>query len=386
MPDSVRPSAVSGVGCLGVLVASAVACATTTSLEIKKVAVAVEPPANVAMHLKVTRPDGQAVTLLATDFKVYEDGKAIPAKKLKRALLPASVAVDRFVMVVIDLSGPLVDSEYLSTLQDAVATFTERVGKDAHFALSVFDGDGLKPLVGFEDADRKAGLAAMRKFRPHNRTIDLWGMFIASLDALDEAAKAKSSVPERASTLVFMTDRRDKAGRHSLDDANTRLQASPATVYVLGVGDGVNREELQRLGKPDAFFVEKLRDLGKPFDDTADRIETTRGQDYVFAYCSTVKPGKRPSTHKVEIKIETKQWSGDIEHELSSKGFVKGACDPHKKPDFASKEGQSPGDEGGASDDAGASDEKAEGKKAGGKKKKVKPVEEEVSAGGAEES
>ena len=240
------------------LVLGCVGCGTATALDMKSVKVVVQPPSNVALHLKVTPPEGQTATLLATDFAVYEDGKQIPNKKVRRALLPSSLAVERYVVVAIDLSGPLVDSEYLSTLQDVVASFTERVGKDTRVALAVFDGDGLKPFIGFDVVDFKPGLTAMRKFRPHNRTVDLWGAFIASLDALDAAAK-ESTAPEHSSTLVFMTDRRDKAGKHTLDEANTRLQASPADVYVLGLGDAINREELTRLGRPDAFFVERSR-------------------------------------------------------------------------------------------------------------------------------
>ena len=151
------------------------ACATGQQLEIQKVDATVQAPANVALYLKITRKDGQPVTLLPGDFKVFEDGKQIPAKKVKRALLPVKYAVDRYVMVVVDLSGPLVDSEYLSTLQDAVATLAERVGKDARMGLSAFDGDGLVPFIGLDGGDHRAGLAAMRKFRPRSRNIDLWG-------------------------------------------------------------------------------------------------------------------------------------------------------------------------------------------------------------------
>lgn len=364
---------------------AAIGCASTTALEVKKVGAVVEPPANVALHLKIKRPDGKAVTLLATDFKVYEDGKQIPSKKLKRALLPASLVVERYVMVAVDLSGPLVDSEYLSTLQDVVASFSERAGKATHFALSVFDGDGLKPFVRFEDTEIKPGLAGMRRFRPHNRTVDLWGAFIASLDALDAAAKGSTAL-EHTSALVFMTDRRDKAGKHTLDEANTRLQDSKADVFVIGIGDAVNREELQRLGRPDAFFAEKFRDLGKPFDQAAEALEAERGQDYVFAYCSATHPGKKPTRHKLEVKIETKEWSGEVEHEFSSRTFQKGTCDPRRKVDFAPK-----AEEGGGRQETGAPlddllDEKASGSKKG-KKNKPRPAgEDEGSSGESDET
>ncbi|HEX2658502.1 MAG TPA: hypothetical protein VHU40_09525, partial [Polyangia bacterium] len=200
------------------------ACGSATSLQVKKVAATVEPPSNVAIQLKVTAEqdpeEAKPITLLATDFNVYEDGKQIPSKKLRRALLPIGYVIDRYVMVVVDLSGPLVDSEYLSTLQDVVASFTERMARGGHVALAVFDGDGLKPFVNFKDNELRPGLSAMRKFRPHNRTIDLYGTFMDALDALDEAGKA-STAREKATALVFMTDRRDKAGKHTLDEANT---------------------------------------------------------------------------------------------------------------------------------------------------------------------
>jgi len=328
----------------------------------KAVAVSAQAPSNVAVHLKVTQPEGRTATLLASDFTVEEDGKAIPAKKLRRALLPSSLVVDRYVMLVVDLSGPLIDSEYLSTFHDVVASFSERAGLDSHLALSAFDGDGLKPFIAFDATELKPGLAGMRKYRPHNRTVDIYGAYIAALDELDAAAKA-STAKDHSSTLVFVTDRRDKAGKHTLDEANTRLQASPADVYVLGLGDAINKEELTRLGRPETFFVEKFRDLGKPFDQAGDRIEAKRSEDYVFSYCSQVKPGKKGTKHKVEIEIVSKQWSGSTSATFSSKGFVKGgACDPRQRASFGGG-GEEGGASGGGGDDDGASAKKTTKKK-----------------------
>ena len=349
-------------------------CGSTTSLTVKAVAVSTQAPSNVAVHLKVTQPEGATATLLASDFVVEEDGKAIPAKKLRRALLPSSLVVDRYVMLVVDLSGPLVDSEYLSTFHDVVASFSERAGLDSHLALSAFDGDGLKPFIGFDATELKPGLSAMRKFRPHNRTVDIYGAYIAALDELDAAAKA-STAAEHTSTLVFVTDRRDKAGKHTLDEANNRLQASPADVYVLGLGDAINRDELMRLGRPDAFFVEKFRDLGKPFNQAADRIESKRSEDYVFSYCSQVKPGKKGTKHKLELEIESKKWSGSTSTTFSSKSFTKGACDPRQKVTFGAGR-----EEGGASE--GGGDDNASAKKS--KKKKRRTDEEQPEAEPAE--
>lgn len=347
----------------------------------KAVAVSAQAPANVALHLKVTAPEGQSPALVASDFAVEEDGKAIPAKKLRRALLPSSLVVERYVMLAVDLSGPLVDSEYLSTLHDVVANFAERAGQDSHLALSAFDGDGLRSFLAFDATEVKPGLSGLRKFRPHNRTVDIYGAYIAALEALDAAAKG-STAPEHTSTLVFVTDRRDKAGKHTLDEANSRLGASPADVYVVGLGDAISREELIRLGRPDAFFVDKFRDLRKPFEQAADRIEAKRNEDYVFSYCSQVKPGKKGTKHKVEINIVSKEWSGSVSQSFSSKSFVKGACDPRQKPSFgaAGDAGEGGADEGaaaGGTDEGGEDDARPAKESSKKSKKKKRPADEE---------
>ncbi|MES1157729.1 MAG: vWA domain-containing protein [Haliangium ochraceum] len=365
------------------LTAAAGACATGQQLDVKKVDATVQAPANIALYLKIARQDGQPVTLIANDFKVYEDGKQVPPKKVRRALLPVKYAVDRTVLVMVDLSGPLVDSEYLSTLQDAVASLAERVGKDARMALSAFDGDGVVPFIGLEDGDTKAGLVAMRKFRPRSRNIDLWGAFITALDELDDVAK-RSSVPHQKATLILVTDRVDKAGRHSRDEALARVQKSPADVYVIGIGDGINREDLVPLGKTAALFATEARELAKPFVDLADRIEAQLGQDYLFAYCSPQKVSKRPGKHTVEVRIATSQWHASVEHEFSTKAFTKAACDPEAKPAFGSVAAkESDGDSEPREKAEGDADDKESGKtkKARGKKKVAEEDEGEDEGG-----
>ena len=343
VPGSARAVVASA---MAALVVGGLGCASTPTLQMKVVDVAVAPPANVALHLKVTRADGEPVTLEATDFKVLEDGKPIPGKKLKRALLPTTSVVDRYVLLAVDLSGPIVDSEYLSTLHDAIGSLVARVGKDTHLAVQAFDGDGLKPFVNFADGDPKAGLAGLRRFRPHNRTVDLWGSYVAALEALDEAA-SHATAPEHTAQLVFVTDRRDKAGKHTLDEAKEKLQASKSSSFVVGLGDAIDQAELRQLARPDAFFADKFKDLRKPLEQVADRIEATHDEDLVFAYCSLQKPAaesKKKTSHTVELRVQTKEVHGAVEHEFSSAAFERASCDPRQKPDFSAKAADLPSD------------------------------------------
>lgn len=303
------------------------ACAGGQSLQITKVEGFARPPSNVALYFKVTRPDGQSLSLSANDISVYEDGKLVSSKKAKRALLPPRHVVDRFVLILVDMSGPLVDSEYLPNLFRSVDAFGGRMVKLSRVGLAAFDGNSdVETLVGFTDPDPQAGLDAFRKFRPRSRNTDLWGAFVAGLKVLDEAAK-KSKLPYQDTTLVLVTDRTDRAGRHDRAQALARVQKSKANVFVIGIGDTINREELEPFGKTAFMSVAHPRDLDKPFLVFADRIEDRLGQDYLFSYCSPKRKGK----HDVELRLAAGQWRGRVEHNFSAKGFTNG-CDPKDPP------------------------------------------------------
>src|SRR6185369_13485271 len=175
-------------------------------------------------------------------------------------------AVDRLMLLAIDYTGPLVDSEYLPILLEAVDGLQAKMTKHLRLAVSAFDGEGLTPFVGFDDADPKAGLAGLRKFRPRGRNVDLWGSFMGALDAL-EAAAAKSPLKHRQPILVIVTDRKDKVARHTVDEVRARVKSTAADVYVIGVGDGIAKEDLESLGKTGALFAAHPSEVDKPFDE-----------------------------------------------------------------------------------------------------------------------
>jgi len=185
---------------------------------------------------------------------------------------------------------------------------------------------------------------------------------------------AHASVPYHPLSLVVVTDRWDRAGKHSQEEVVAKVQKAPADVYVIGIGESVNREDLELVGKSGAFFAEKPKDIPKPFVDVATKIDANLGQDYLFAYCSPQKTGARPGKHVVEVKIASSHGKATVAHEFSTKGFTDATCDPKKKPEFgaAAEKLQS-----NAADEAG-DDDAGESKKAHGGKKKAKRTEEEA--------
>ncbi|HZL21232.1 MAG TPA: hypothetical protein VFG23_26090, partial [Polyangia bacterium] len=87
------------------------------SLKVTKLAASATRPANIAVYLSVMDKTGEPVGGLApANFRVYEDGKLISETKGKRALLDPGVVGVHFALLLVDLSGPVVDSEYLPDL------------------------------------------------------------------------------------------------------------------------------------------------------------------------------------------------------------------------------------------------------------------------------
>jgi len=366
------------IAALGLVAAVAVGCATGQQLEIKKTAVSAHPPANVAFYLKVMEAEThQPVVLTSSDFGVVEDGKVVSSKKGKRTLAPAKTVVDRFVLVMVDLSGAIVDSEYLPNLRDSIRAMLARLSRQAHVGLIGYDGTGPVPFLTFEDDDQRGAFENLRQFRPRERDSDLWGAFLTGLDTLNEAV-AKSQRPFKEGSLVVITDRPDKAGKHSREEALDRAVKSANDVYVVGIGDRIIREELERIGKTHAEFAREQKDLGKAISATTKAIDDKMSLDYVFSYCSP----KRRGNHDVELRIETPKWHGNVMHRFSAKGFGKG-CDPKTKPDFQGAGGDIAGD---VDTSDGGGDDEDEPQKSSRKKKKKKKAKTTDADGEDDES
>src|SRR3954468_8830572 len=107
---TLRPLQLS-TACLAV---AAAACASGGSLKLTKIAAAAEQPANVAVYLDVKDKAGRPIPgLLEKNFRVYEDGKGVTTGKAKRALLEPKLFDMRYALLLVDLSGPIADSEDL---------------------------------------------------------------------------------------------------------------------------------------------------------------------------------------------------------------------------------------------------------------------------------
>ena len=300
-------------------------------MQITKVAASAERPANVALYIDVHDSDGKAVPgLNEKNFRILEDGKLVAPSKAKRALLDTSSLAANYTMLLVDLSGPVVDSEDLPELAASVGRFVDRVGAVSEVAVGAFDGsDEVAPFLGFgATAETSAVVDGIRHFRPHNRNTNLNGAVYQGLHALGEKL-AESKASEKSATLVVYTDRGDLSHTVSAETLKQGMNDSPARIFIIGAGEKINRPELTAIGRTSALLSTDPKAFKKSFDEVIQKLSVSTNGRYVLSYCSP----KRRGDHKVEIQVVTPHDKGSASYRFNADGFSSG-CSPKRKPSF----------------------------------------------------
>ena len=308
-----------------------VGCGSSGSLRVTKVAVSTQKPGNIAMYLDV-RNDGRPVPgLQEKDFRVYEDGKLIPPKKGKRALLDADVVSANFAVIQVDMSGPIADSEHLPDLAETVAHFAQDLNDRQEVAVNVFDGnDEVAPFIAFgagKEQFRKLA-EGLRTFRPRSRNSNLYGAVYQGISALEEKL-ANTPVQEKQGTLIVYTDCQDLSHTVGLEQMKEKLRQTGLQVYIIGAGEQINKADLTMLGRTGVFLSTDPRGFKKGFEEINQKLVSLADGRYVFSFCST----KRKGSHKLEVQIDTPAGEVKVSHKFNAAGFKNG-CSPKTKPVF----------------------------------------------------
>jgi hypothetical protein len=302
------------------------------TLKVTKIAAAADPPANVAVYVDVKDKQGRPIPGLAEkNFRVYEDGKLVTTSKGKRVLLEPKDFDKRYVLLLIDMSGPIVDSEDLPDLIGAVGSFIDHVGATHEIAVGVFDGnDEVVPFLGYAGtADTKKVVAAVQKFRPRSRNANLNGAVYQGLHSLRDRLKA-AEAPQKSAILVVFTDRGELAHSVSPETLKQGLQETPAQIYVIGVGEQIHRQELTTLGRSGTYLSNNPKNYKDGFAEIGKKLTADADGRYVFSYCSP----KRRGDHRVEVEAVTSHDRGRLMFKFNADGFG-GGCSPKKKLDLA---------------------------------------------------
>jgi len=309
---------------------SLVALGCGGTLQVKKMDFVTQPPGNVAVYFTVDDKDGRPIPdLSAAAFQVYEDGKLVPDKRAKRALLDPRVAMFQSTLVLVDIGGPIADSEEMPVLVSAVARLAERLSRLQEVAVSAFDGgDQLIPVLSYESNDVRGPMDRLRMVRPRSRASNVNGAILEGLKVLKQR-RAAAPAPHTFSNLVVFTDRGDLAHKATAADVSNAVRKAEVNLYVIGVGERVKKDELAELASVGAVISPEPKDLVRAFADVGKRMDATSANHYVLSYCSPKRHGK----HTLELEVAALGDTGRIQQKFNADEFD-GDCAPRKRPVF----------------------------------------------------
>src|SRR3954467_3293508 len=112
------------IGLGGAFLIAASGCA---GLKLQMVDHSVHRPSNVAVYFMVETRNGQPVAnLTPQDFRIYEDKQPVSILESKQTILNPEVAAIHYTLLLVDMSGSVVDSGDMPALIQAASAFGDR--------------------------------------------------------------------------------------------------------------------------------------------------------------------------------------------------------------------------------------------------------------------
>jgi hypothetical protein len=314
---------------IGFIVVALSALGGCAGLKLQLVDASVRRPSNVAVYFTVDTRGGQPVADLTPEsFHIYEDGQPVSVLESRQTILQPEVAAIHYTLLLVDMSGSVVDSGDMPALIQAASSFSDRVGPYQKVAIFTFDGSPhITPIVGF-GGNVRAGIHVLATRRPKDPSTNLNGAVIEGIKALHHQME-NAPVPLRFGTLVVFTDGTDRAHRAPPEEVTRALDSAGFETYVIGVGQEVDRGQLSKIGRSGTFASRNRTDVQRGFDEVGARIEASSKRYYLLSYCSPSRAGQ----HQVEIEAVAHGSSGRLSHPFNASGFGP-TCDPNQRPAF----------------------------------------------------
>jgi len=282
-----------------------------------------EKPSVVTLKFQLQDSDGVPLPdLEISDFILKEDGELISPFESAMDIVNDPKRFLRATVLLLDMSGSIVNSNNLADLQRAAKSFVTKVTDGQIIAIYTFDGrETLQSLVAFTDDldDLKDGIDSLTDFEMVDNSTNLNGAIENGVMVLEDKQLKSSSYDIFAGAMVVFTDGKDLAARVSNDKAKKAVQQSDYSVYSVGLGDAVDKGHLISIGKNGAYFAEDSAYIQEAFNLAAEDLKARAESYYIFSYCSP----KRDGRHWLELALEG--YGGSLRHQFDSDDF-EGGC------------------------------------------------------------
>ena len=298
-------------------------------------ATTVAQPARVTVSFKVDDENGNGVPELTTqnrNFNIYEDGVLVSEFEAKPVILPRPGRFSNYTVVLLDLSGSILESQSLPGVKTAATKFIATVvpdpaSADVQVGIWWFDGAAaLHQLVPFTSSRTTltTAIASLDGSMSNDNSTNLNGALVAGIDsAFARASADKARNVTSIGSVVLFTDGTDQAARVTENTVRTKIENSRTLVnlYTIGLGKEVNGSVLAAYGINGYFQANDPARLADKFGEAAQLVKNNANSYYQLQYCSP----KRAGTHELRIEAVRDKASGSLRTTFSAEGFT-GGC------------------------------------------------------------
>ncbi len=201
-------------------------------------------------------------------FRVFEDGRP------QRVTYFESEDVPLDLLVALDISASMTAA--MPTLKAAAKSFLSAVPTRDRVTLLGFN-DRVFTLTR-NTTDMAERSASLDRLAPWGGTA-LYDVVVRGVDMLGRSSGRKA--------LIVFTDGEDQGSRATLEDVHRRLQATDATLYMIGQGRGTSVQNLkavmESLSRPTggrAIFMEQIDELHRAFTELLEELSN----QYLLGY------------------------------------------------------------------------------------------------------
>jgi len=288
-----------------------------------------------------------ATGMEAGDFEILEDGELVSEFESQQTILNPKAQFRLVSLLLLDMSGSILESGNLSALQEAAVAYVEATTSVSEVGIYRFDGrEDIIPVVEVTDDidELRTGIESLSGVCDEDAcdpSTNLNGAVIDGLGLLDDVESGSPRI--FGGSVVVFTDGTDRASRASDDDAIARVRGSGHDVYSIGLGGEVDRGFLNKVGKSGTVYADDAAEVSEAFADVAQTVADEARSFYSLVYCSPSRAGR----HEVMIRGAWGALRGTLKYQFDADGFD-GTCDP--------SESAVAGDDDAGDDDAGDDD------------------------------
>ncbi len=307
------------------------------SIEMELIERTTEEPAKVRLFFKVDLGEENLFeTLDQNDFEIYENNSLISTLESQARIQNQNGAYLFSSVLLLDLSGSVLNSTDLPRVKDAAINFIQTVMPTSfnseygskEMAIFWFDGEeNIHSLTPFT-IDRSALIDSIRSIDTDissDNSTNLNGAVVQGLSALESRLSQTSQDPQlsTAGAMLIFTDGTDQAGRVSSSTAESTVRglSSQYSVFTIGLGSEIDENTLRKFGRDGFELAVNSFDLNQAFLDIADQVKSASGSFYVLEYCSP----KRSGEHTIQIRANFADRSGRFSTDFNATGFT-GGC------------------------------------------------------------